>query len=122
MRLINARPKQCVEFSASSVSRYAILSHIWNEVDEVSFQDLRLALAHPEAGKNVAADKVRSHSGFRKIERCCAERLGLGLGQHLLYRQGQQLGTVRVDQFHVSVVSEISGELCCAYGNPGGTC
>ena len=64
MRLINTKTLLLEEFFESSIPKYAILSHRW-EQDEVLFKDMHL-------------DTRTSKRGWAKIEGCCNQALADG--------------------------------------------
>jgi hypothetical protein len=57
MRLINTRSRQFEEFIGSKIPKYAILSHTWEEEEEVSYDDY-------VAGRH----KQQKMKGFEKID------------------------------------------------------
>ncbi|OQE19844.1 hypothetical protein PENSTE_c014G01785 [Penicillium steckii] len=60
MRLIDTTSLQIREVNPSASLRYAILSHRWEEGQEISFQEM----LHPN-------QKTRSKSGYQKIKKFC---------------------------------------------------
>ena len=75
MRLINTRSLELTEFHGAAVPPYAILSHMWVEGEEVSFQEFTARRNPPTTTAAAAATK----SGYRKIQRACEIALGDGL-------------------------------------------
>ncbi|EMR67263.1 putative het domain-containing protein [Eutypa lata UCREL1] len=69
MRLINTATLGLSEFSTANVPSYAILSHLWVEGQEVSFQDFTADLTPSTTTK----------SGFQKIKKACEVALKDGI-------------------------------------------
>ena len=77
MRLINTRSLELTEFHGAAVPPYAILSHMWVEGEEVSFQEFTARRNPPITTTTAAAAAPKS--GYRKIQRACEIALGDGL-------------------------------------------
>lgn len=69
MRLVNTATLGLSEFSTANVPSYAILSHLWVEGQEVSFQDFTADLTPPTTTK----------SGYHKIQKACEIALKDGI-------------------------------------------
>lgn len=97
MRLLDAHTLAFHEyFDESAIPPYAILSHVWEPGQEVSYREM--------LDRSESTLKKR---GYDKIEQCA--RLAEGrsrpvLGRHALHRQVEQRRALRGHQFHVSVV------------------
>lgn len=70
MRLLDVHRLEVVDVFDDAVSRYAVLSHTWVAQEEVSFQDLQRL--NDGVLSDVAADKIRSKQGYRKINRAAS--------------------------------------------------
>ncbi|RYP71817.1 hypothetical protein DL769_004623 [Monosporascus sp. CRB-8-3] len=66
MRLINVHSMGFLEVSDPRAEKYAILSHTWQEGQEVSFQEWNTYMT-----KNQGWEAVAQKSGFQKIEAAC---------------------------------------------------
>lgn len=69
MRLIDTTSLQFREVNPSASLRYAILSHRWEEGQEISFQEM----LHPN-------QKTGSKSGYQKIKKFCKRAFDDGIG------------------------------------------
>ncbi|WYZ45874.1 hypothetical protein EsH8_IX_000099 [Colletotrichum jinshuiense] len=70
MRLINTRTLSVESFNAEQAPDYAILSHTWDDDNEVSFQEWASGESSPE---------LRKKSGYLKIINACAKARDDGL-------------------------------------------
>ncbi|RYP41740.1 hypothetical protein DL767_000756 [Monosporascus sp. MG133] len=68
MRLINVHSMEFLEASDPRAERYVILSHTWEDGQEVSFQEWNTYIT-----KNQGWEAVAQKSGFKKIEGACQE-------------------------------------------------
>lgn len=78
MRLLNATSMKLEEFFENSLSRYAILSHRWQD-DEVSFQDMQNnPLAYQKAGyaklKLCCDQAVKDGLAYAWVDTCCIDK------------------------------------------------
>ncbi|KAJ3579024.1 hypothetical protein NPX13_g1544 [Xylaria arbuscula] len=67
MHLINTQTLELREFQGASIPRYAILSHTWEQDEEVSYQEWQ---------RRETDESIRTKSGFKKITNACRRAQG----------------------------------------------
>lgn len=75
MWLIDVETRQLEDFIGLNTPQYAILSHTWNNGQEVSFQEMRAAAADDAHLKS----RVSTKSGWQKIDMTCRQAAEEGL-------------------------------------------
>jgi hypothetical protein len=75
MRLLHVETRLLREFIGSDVEPYAILSHTWEDGEEISFQEMIYASGQ---GSQVP-EEIRSKKGYQKIDMTCQQAARDGL-------------------------------------------
>ncbi|KAF5356674.1 hypothetical protein D9758_013734 [Tetrapyrgos nigripes] len=99
-RLINTCTIELEEFpSDDSVPAYAILSHCWEEGQEISYEEM------VNCRSSIAWPFIRSKSGYKKIVAACKastwSQTRLHLDRYLLHQQGRPRPTIAGYQLDV---------------------